>query len=455
MRLATDCRASNGLRDSARLVISHRTLLQLQAGLDARWSIIETLRLKPRVLYIVYWGAGEPLGQSLVLPAVERLSSLGVDLTLVTFEKNSDADDREYIGGIRSRLEKAGVRWLPLRYHKQPKIPATLYDISRGIARAVALRIGGRFDIVHARTFVGGVMGLLIAPLIGAKLIYHNEGFYPDEQVDAGVWRQGSAPHRVAKWLERKIYSKAHGIIALSRRAKAEIEGYVRRGKRSAPVIVVPSCVDLNLFRSEASRGAEASGELRFVYSGSVGGRYLLDRIGRFVAVAASERGNVHLQVLTRGDRDLTSKILGAGGLAEGLWSVEGLAHTEMPKRLAGQTAGLLFWPRGLSEHGTSPTKVGEYWAMGIPVVATTNISDLDAIIGSEGVGVIVRGHTDADYRRALSELNTLLSDRDLAAKCRRAAERHYALEPSCLKQRQLYEILISKSQVEMITALE
>ena len=47
----------------------------------------------PRVLYVVYWGALEPLGRALVLPSVKRLSDLGAELTVVTFEKPADAAD--------------------------------------------------------------------------------------------------------------------------------------------------------------------------------------------------------------------------------------------------------------------------------------------------------------------------------------------------------------------------
>src|SRR5438552_1659254 len=143
---------------------------------------------RPRVLYIVYWGAAEPLGQSLVLPAVRRLAEMGVDLTLVTFEKPQDLARREEIAHIRGALNQRGVRWVPLRYHKRPKVPATAFDFVQGCVRSIASHLGARPDIIHARTFVGGLMGLALTPVLRAKLIYHNEGFYPDEQVDGGVW---------------------------------------------------------------------------------------------------------------------------------------------------------------------------------------------------------------------------------------------------------------------------
>src|SRR5215510_13687054 len=118
------------------------------------------MRSRPRVLYLVYWGAAEPLGQSLVLPAVKRLARLGVDLSLVTFEKPQDLERKPLIGGIRDSLDELGVRWIPLRYHKRPKVPATAFDLVQGCARSIATLLRMSPDIIHARTFIGGLMGL-------------------------------------------------------------------------------------------------------------------------------------------------------------------------------------------------------------------------------------------------------------------------------------------------------
>lgn len=398
---------------------------------------------KPRVLYIVYWGAAEPLGQSLVLPAVKRLASLGSDVTLVTFEKPADLALGKEIATIRAGLDQHGVRWIPLRYHKRPKVPATAYDFARGVAQGIASRLRARPDIIHARTFIGGLIGLALAPLLGAKLIYHNEGFYPDEQVDGGVWRRNSAPHRIAKSLEHRMYARADGIIAMSHRGKRVIESLPAVQRRGTPVIVVPSCVDLTHFRPNELRPRAQKGWLRLVYVGSIGGRYTLDKAGRFVAAASRELGAVHLRVLTRHEPGLVGSMLRQGGLSDDAWSVDTVPYSAMPLELASQDAGLFFLEQGLSEHGCSPTKIGEYWAMGLPVVTSPNVSDTDEIIRRERVGVIVDGHSDDAYRRAAYELRSLLSDKELPLRCRRAAESHYALEPACNRQMSLYRNLV------------
>lgn len=408
---------------------------------------------KPRVLYIVYWGASEPLGRSLVLPGVKRLADLGSVVTLITFEKPADMARHEDIAGIRIGLDEHGVEWIPLSYHKKPKVPATAYDMLRGCVEGIASRFRSRVDIIHARTFVGGLVGLAIARLIGAKLIFHNEGFYPDEQVDGGVWKENSAPHRIARFLERQMYSRADGIIAVSHRGKRVIESLPEVQRNRTPLVVVPSCVDLAHFRMKQPDLRDGADTLRLVYIGSVGCRYVLDKAGRFASIVSQETGPVHLRVLSHSEPALVSSMLRRSGLADDEWSFDTVPNALMPNELATQHAGLFFLAQGLSEHGCSPTKIGEYWAAGLPVVTTPNVSDTDEIIRRERVGVIVEGHSDDDYRRAALELRSLLDDKQLSLRCRRAAESHYALQPACERQLALYHNLLSREPQSAIQA--
>jgi glycosyltransferase involved in cell wall biosynthesis len=391
----------------------------------------------PRVLYISYWGALEQLGQSLVVPAVKRLANLGAEITLITFEKPQDLAREDEMNRVRKLFEDDKIDWIPLKYHKG--IRSTPLDISGGIIHGILKRLKKRYDILHARSFIGGLIGLPLAPLIGAKLVYHNEGFYPDEQVDGGFWGLNSRPHKIAKYFETKMYSRADGIIALSHRAKSVIEN----GYPGKPVIVVPSCVDLDRFRLPEARPVFSDDELKLVYIGTVGGRYILDKIGAFVAAARKAGKNVTLQIFSKADPQLIEQMLDSGGLDREAWSLEAVPYLEMPKRLAEFQAGLFFLTQGISEFGCSPTKIGEYWAVGLPVVTSPGVSDTDSIIQRDNVGVVVTEHSEQAYLTAFSELSELLRTNDLAANCRRSAENHYALDPACERQFALYRQLV------------
>jgi hypothetical protein len=207
----------------------------------------------PKVLYITYWGALEQLGQSLVVPAVKKLAQMGAQMMLITFEKPADLAKEDEMRRVRAMFDEDKIEWIPLQYHKDPKIPATLFDITHGVVRSLQKRLTKKFDIVHARTYIGGLIGLPLAPLIGAKFVYHNEGFYPDEQVDGGFWAKDSRSHRVAKNLENKMYARADGVIALSYRARAEIERLPEVARKKTPVISSPPEKSIRKSRSRFS----------------------------------------------------------------------------------------------------------------------------------------------------------------------------------------------------------
>ncbi len=396
-----------------------------------------------KVLYLAYWGALEPLGQSLVVPAVIRLARMGAEITLVTFEKPSDLAKEKEVKHLQLMLKDAGICWIALQYHKKPRLPATAFDVAHGIARGIQTRINKRFDIVHARTYLGGLVGLFLAPLIGAKFVYHNEGFYPDEQVDGGILAKDSRMHRAANRLENLMCSRADGIIALSFRAKAIIETIPKVSRKKTPVIVVPSCVDLERFKFPATKPKFSEDEVKLVYTGSVGDRYILDKMGAFVAAAKKTDPKVKLQIYSKADTGLITTMLDAGGLKREVWTLNAVAYNEMPSYLVNHQAGLFFLTQGISEHACSPTKIGEYWAVGLPVITTPNVSDTDEIIRRERVGVIIEEHKEEFYLKAYAELQQLLKDPGLSLRCRRAAENHYALNAGCERQSALYKNLV------------
>jgi len=183
---------------------------------------------------------------------------------------------------------------------------------------------------------------------------------------------------------------------------------------------------------------------LRLIYIGSIGYRYIFDRISQFVAAARRELSAVSFRVLTRTDPKIVGGMLQEAGVPSEAWSIASAPHAEVPGELRRQHAGLFFLTNGLSEHGCSPTKIGEYWASGLPVVTTPNVSDTDEIIRRHQVGVIVRDHSEMEYRRAARELFELLGDPGLSIRCRRAAEQYYSLDTAVERQIGLYRTVLN-----------
>jgi len=387
-----------------------------------------------RLLYVVYWGALEPLGQALVVPPVLHLARSGVAVTLVTFEKGRDLADSRRVAACRAELEAAGARWLPLRYHRSPTLAATAWDLAAGTARAILAGFRGRPAVVHGRTFVGGLVGRLVAGALRRPFVYHAEGFWPEEQVAGGVWSRGGRAFRTATAVEGGLFRGAAGVVVLSRSARERVLA-LRHGAPESSVVVVPSCVDLDRFRPPAVVPPEPR---PLVYSGSLGGRYPADLPAAFLAAALREDPAVSLRVYTQSDPALAQEALGA--LPRSAWSVRRLPHAEVPAALGECGAGLHLLAPG--QYYGSPTRIGEYWACGIPVVTTGDVGDVDEIVRRERVGVILSDTRPEALTAAVRELAALTRDPALAGRCRAAAERHYSLERGVATQVGLYEAL-------------
>jgi glycosyltransferase involved in cell wall biosynthesis len=179
------------------------------------------------------------------------------------------------------------------------------------------------------------------------------------------------------------------------------------------------------------------------VYAGSVGTVYLLGEMLDFYLYARERFSEARLLLLTPGDQRRVAKELG-GRRLQAPWVTHRAAdHSEIPGCLARARVGLAFYRNGYSRMATCPTKVGEYLACGLPVVVNEGVGDLDDIVPSAGVGVVVRSLTERAYRRALDELDALLADPQLSARCRRVATEHFSLAQGAEKYGKIYERLV------------
>jgi len=162
-----------------------------------------------------------------------------------------------------------------------------------------------------------------------------------------------------------------------------------------------------------------------------------------FVATARDRLGSLRWRVWTQSDRSALEKCIREHGLERevviGSASPEALA----PSVTVGD-AGLSFIKQCLSKTASSPTKIGEYLAAGLPVIASSGIGDVDDVIGEARAGVIVTGPTTMAYVKAVDEAVALIRDPDTGARCRLVAREYFDLEGvGWARYRKLYSELV------------
>ena len=384
-------------------------------------------------LYVCYLGVDEPLVQTQVMPYLRALAQRGYGIHLLTFEKaaHSAAERRRLADDLREQ----GITWHALRYHRWPSLPATLYDITCGALRAFGIALRHRIRLVHARSHVGAAIALPLDLLAGVPFLFDVRGLLPDEYADAGHWRRGGLKHRLGKAMERVFYRRAKGLVFLTETIRADL---VRAdpvlARRDGDLAVIPCCVDLSAYpfppsARAADRAARGWSDRRvIVYAGKLGMWYLDAEMARFFALARAQDPRLFLEVLTPGPAGGLREALAASGVPADAFAVRRVAPAEVPAVLAACDAGLSFIKPCFSKRSSSPTKVGEYLAAGLPVVSTAGIGDCDRMLEG-GRGVLLETLDDAAYRRAARDLYLLLEDPATPRRCRAFAEAELSLE--------------------------
>ncbi|MFN2596245.1 MAG: glycosyltransferase [Pyrinomonadaceae bacterium] len=404
-------------------------------------------------LYLCYFGLREPLVQTQVLPYLRELVRGGVRVSLLTFEPRfREAWTPEEIERERARLADEGISWHARAYHKRPSLPATLYDVAVG-ARLARKLIGSEgVNVLHARGHVPALMAALAKRARPAtRMVFDIRGFMPEEYTDAGVWKAGGRLYRGVKRVEKFLLASADAFVVLTERAREIMfAAGADADERGRPVEVIPCCVDFRRFaaadaasRDELRRGLGVEGRRVVVYVGALGGWYMTEEMARFLAAAHREDPTTFSLILTQSDPSLISTRLAALGVAGEDFFVGKVAPDEVPRYLRASDAALSFIRACYSKLSSSPTKIAEYLAAGLPVVTGAGVGDVDELVETERVGVVVRDFTDEAFRDALRRVEELRREGDLAVRCREVAERRFDIaRVGGARYRRLYERL-------------
>jgi glycosyltransferase involved in cell wall biosynthesis len=388
-------------------------------------------------LYLCYFGLREPLVQTQVLPYLRQLAGAGVSVGLLTFEPEMGrAWDAAALAAERARLAGEGLEWSALPYHKRPSALATAWDVLAGAWAAARVVRRGRADVLHARAHVPVAMALLarlVAPR--CRIVFDVRGLMAEEYADAGVWAEGSVMFRAVKWLERVGLRRADQVVVLTERMREWVVGEGLAADEK--VTVIPCCVGLARFdaagsgtASSDSADAGGNGSRRFevVYAGAVTGLYLLEEMAGFFKALRALRPDAFFRVLTRAPAADVSAKLGGAGLDPEDFHVAAVDPAEVPGHLARARLGLSFRKPTFSQIASSPTKIPEYLAAGLPVVSNAGIGDTDELLERERVGVVVRGFGGADFAEAAARAVALAEDASTRARCFETARRFFDL---------------------------
>jgi glycosyltransferase involved in cell wall biosynthesis len=394
-------------------------------------------------LYICYFGVNEPLVQTQVIPYLRELVKGGHEVSLLTFEGQATQLQNYGEAKLKKELAELRIDWYWLKYHKRFSALATAYDVFRGTLFVRRMIGRKKLEILHGRVHVPTLMGALArkSSWRKPKLLFDIRGFFPEEYTDAGVWPENGILYRSAKRVERWLLKEADGFVVLTEKARdilfpeitgtaADVSALDRSGR---PVEIIPCCVDLTKFSSAngASR-AEMRRKLgvedRFVvtYVGSFGGWYLTDEMMELFQTAKTLRNDTFVLILTQRDKDKIAAELRDRGFGHDDFSVRSVPPTEVPRYLGAADLAVSFIKACYSKQSSSPTKIAEYLACGLPILANSGVGDVDATIENNSLGAIVDSFDNAAYIKGFRKVSELTS---VPERARGTAAREFDLQ--------------------------
>ena len=378
----------------------------------------QSTRNGSRILYLTYDGLTDPLGQSQVLPYLTRLSALGHAITIVSFEKGHRSAAREAVAAL---CHAAGIDWHPLPYTKHPPVLSTVRNIRRMRVLAERLHHQRPFDIVHCRSDLPALVGRKLKQAHGLPWVFDMRGFWADERVDGGLWNLANplyrSVHSFFKRRERQFLSEAGAIISLTHAAA----DFLERERPAVPIDIVPCCADLDHFQpATAAQRAAARAELGIAphvrvaaYLGSVGTWYMLGEMLDAFAVQLSREPAARMLWITPDD---PAFILGEArrrGIPPQSLLIRRAERPQVPALLAAADYGLFFIKPVFSKIASSPVKLGEMMAMGLPVLTNGGVGDVEQILRESSAGVTVERFDRSAYGEAFVRLEQLHFDED------------------------------------------
>jgi len=404
------------------------------------------------VLFLSYDGMTDPLGPSQVLPYLFGLAKRGHTVRLASLEKPGRSP--EEMAEVRAQCERNGIEWHPLRFRSDLPFIGVFDNYRQLWRKAVELHGRQTVNLIHARSYIPAMVGARMKRRFGTGLLFDMRGFWPDERVDGGLWPQNNPVYRLVyryfKRRESELLREADSVISLTHAGKQIL---LEQHSEPPPIRVIPCCADLDAFpaitpeaRTATRNALGIPQDARVVaYLGSIGTWYMLDEMMDFFACQLREQPNSVFLFVTRDDAAPIKRSAAERGIAADRLVIRPATRAEVPQLLASADYGLFFIKPCFSKRASSPTKLGEFLAMGIPVVTNSGVGDVDEIISESGAGFLVERFRDGDYRSAITQMDSLPRQPDT---WRLRAKRWFDLEQGIAAYAEVYDDLAVGSRL-------
>jgi len=226
-----------------------------------------------------------------------------------------------------------------------------------------------------------------------------------------------SLPVRLVKLQEKLSCLFADHVITVTELWRQTL---IQRGVPAHKVSVVMNVADEHIFRRTASRPLDEHA-FHLIYHGSIVYRYGIDLVIRAIHLLHKEIPDLHLTIHGKGDflEELRamSEQLGLNDCVH--FSTQFVPTSELPRLIERAHLGVVPYRRDIFTDGILPTKMMEYVALGVPVLAAKT-----AAISAYFDDSMVEFFTAEDVEDLARKIKLLYNDRERLASLAKNAEK-------------------------------
>jgi glycosyltransferase involved in cell wall biosynthesis len=375
------------------------------------------MKLTGNILVFTQWSFKDALVQRYTLPYVDIIRKIIAPdrkIFLFTSEQKNIALNSNEISQVNNEWQKRNMQLLPYPYKrfgfkKMLLVTGYLFKLIRIIKKE-------KIRTIHAFCMPAGGIAYLLSKATGADLIIDSYEPHAESMAENGTWKKNGAAYRILFSLEKKQTQRAKVVIATTAGMKQyALEKY---GVKVQNFFVKPACVDLEKFYP-SEKDPKLLKELGFedkiicVYAGKLGGIYFKKEVFDFIKLCYDHwKNDFRFLILTSATKKEIDAEVEKIKIPGDIVISSFIFHDDIPRYLSlGDFAINPVKPVPAKRYCTS-IKDGEYWAMGLPVVISPNISDDSTIIEDQNAGVVVDFSDHLQLSGVVDKIEKLLKEK-------------------------------------------
>jgi hypothetical protein len=368
------------------------------------------------ILVYTQWPFYDGLNLSYVVPCLYMIrKAIPADskIYFATQEKDLALLQRPEVQTIIAELNKNNIFHYPEKYY------------NLGIKKALSLPLNflkllffifsKKINVIHTEAMSAGMIGTLLKTFTGKKHIVDSYEPLAYSMVEAGIWPADSFAFKLVKYFEKRQAIKGDVIIgttnAMQEYAHAKY-GITLKNFYWKPAIVDTTKFNFyEAYRNEFRKKYNLENKKVIVYAGKFGGQYLENETFDFFKACHNYWGDdFRILLLTSHTDKEVEDYCTKAKLDINIITKMFVPFPEMYKYLSIADFAITPVKPIHSKRYCSPIKDGEYWATGLPVVVTENISDDSDIIQNENIGTIITDYSAEGYLKNIKAIETLLA---------------------------------------------